>query len=145
MDLRHLLEVLDGGNSLHLLVALRNHLPVILPWQDLGLFIRRSDVENGLVLRELWVGSVISGVDHLRSHSLGGVESVLPLLLGRDFLVAHQAGILGSILHLRLIVFVHDVILGLLLLNLAVVHSSKVFGTDFLGAVDRHARSTLTL
>jgi hypothetical protein len=48
-------------------------------------------------------------------------------------------------LHLSLVIFVHEVVFGFLLLDLAVVHSGEVFRTDFLGAMDWHSRCTLTL
>ena len=72
----------------------------------------------------------------------------MTFLFGWDFLIAYQTWVLRGVLlvlHLRLVIFVHNVVLGFLLLQLAVVHSSKVFRTDFLGAMNGHSRCTLAI
>lgn len=88
LNLRHFLKVLDRRNRLHFLITLRYHLSVILLLQDLGLFIRRSNVEHGLVLLQLRISCIVSWLNQLWSNILRCIKTILTLLFGWDFLIA---------------------------------------------------------
>ena len=72
----------------------------------------------------------------------------MALLFGWNFLIAYKTRVLRSVLlmlHLSLVIFVHEVVFGFLLLDLAIVHSGEVFRTDFLGAMNGHSCCTLAI